>query len=102
MNQVQSVQQIMRSDFSVDLFDVSMLSGGLTGRSPSAWGPTFPFCPMLAQGWNLLRVMDVRLPDQVLSSRDHIRQSLWTTFDREGIERLMPALRESRLGGGTQ
>jgi hypothetical protein len=96
-NQVQSVRDFMRGDLGVDLFDVAMLAGGLTGRSLDGPAVTFPFCPMLAQGWSLIRVKDVRLAREVNEARDHLRQSLWTTFDREGIEPLMEALREGRL-----
>jgi hypothetical protein len=56
---------------------------------------TAPFCPMLSQGWNLLRAKQVLLPPVVEAARDHLRPALWTTFDRQG----MTALLNSNLWG---
>jgi hypothetical protein len=75
----------MRGDLGADLFDVAMLAGMLSGKPANAV-ETYPFCPMLSQGWSLLRVRDVRLAEPVSAARDHLRPSLWTTFDREGME----------------
>jgi hypothetical protein len=80
-----SVREYMRGDLGADLFDVSMLAGLLSGK-PAGSVEAYPFCPMLSQGWSLLRVRDVRLPEPVNAARDHLRPSLWTTFDREGME----------------
>ena len=53
-DEVRSVQGHMRSNLEVDIFDVAMLSGDLAkGIEPKR---TFPFCPMLSQGWGWLRV----------------------------------------------
>jgi hypothetical protein len=95
--QIRSVRGIMRGDLGADLFDVAMLSGELTGRNLDGAAAAFPFSPMLSQGWSLLRVKDVRLPRDVTAARDHLRESLWTTFDREGLAILIGALREGRL-----
>jgi hypothetical protein len=52
---------------------------------------------MLSQGWGLLRVSGVRLPPAVARVRDHLRLSLWTTFDPEGMDIIINALREGNL-----
>ena len=96
-NQIRSVRDIMRGDLGVELFDVDMLSGALTGKNLAENTVLFPFCPMLWQGWNLLRVLDVRLAPEVLAAREFLRPSLWTTFNADGIARLLQALREGRL-----
>lgn len=97
MNQVRSVRDYMRGDLDADLFDVAMLSGSLSGRGPAHNVRTVPFCPMLSQGWGLLRLKDVRVPPAVDTARDHLRGALWTTFDAEGMEVLISALQDGRL-----
>jgi hypothetical protein len=84
--QIRSVFEIMR-DSGIELFDVAMLAGVLSGRV--LWGPAgdlpAPFCPMLSQGWGLLRARNVTLPEELVSARDHLLRALWTTFDAEGL-----------------
>ena len=76
-----------------------MLSGALFGRAPlnPASADVFPFCPMLAQGWTLLRAKGVTLPDQVATARNFVQESLWTTFNGSGMDLLMAALRRGAL-----
>lgn len=86
--QIVSVAEFMRSDLGVDLYDVALLSGTLSVRSPQSDRPAVPvvpFMPMLSQGWNLLRAKNVVLPPSLAPIRDHIRESLWTTLDAEGV-----------------
>ena len=97
LNQVRSVMGYMRGDLGVDLFDVALLAGTLAGRLPGDPNGAVPFVPMLAQGWSLLRVRDVKLPDAVLSAQDHLRPGLWTTLAREGMRMVEGALREGKL-----
>lgn len=97
IDQVRSVGGFMREDLRADLFDVAMLSGILSGRPPNDGERPVPFCPMLSQGWSLLRVKDVRLPREVDAARDHLRPALWTTFDPEGMRILLSALQEGGL-----
>lgn len=84
-DQVRSVKGFMRDDYGVDLFDLAMLTGDLSGRYLEPTSNFPPLFPMLSEGWSLLRVKDVRLPVQIAKSRDHLRPSLWTTFDPEGM-----------------
>lgn len=95
-DQVRSVREILRQDLNADLFDTAMLARGLV--TPRDRENAFPFCPMLAQGWGLLRVKDVRLPKELDAARDHMRPSLWTTFDGEGTQLVVDALKQGRLG----
>jgi hypothetical protein len=96
-DQVRSVRGIMRGDLGVDLFDVAMLTGDLSGRTLGGPGGPYPFCPMLSQGFGLLRVRNVRLPSAVAPAADHLRRSLWTTFDREGMQIVIDALSAGRV-----
>jgi hypothetical protein len=95
MLDVLSVRSFMHEDLHTDLFDVAMLSGLLSGRGLDD-GPS-PFCPMLSQGWSLLRVKNVRLPREVDTLRDHLRPALWTTFDAQSMRIVLNALKEGKL-----
>jgi hypothetical protein len=95
LDQVQSVREFTRFNLGVDLFDVAMLSGELS--KPLPHDKAVPFCPMLSQGWNLLRVKRVELPLEVQRAREHIRAALWTTFDAEAINALAGALSQGKL-----
>ncbi|MCK9988144.1 MAG: hypothetical protein AzoDbin1_04616 [Azoarcus sp.] len=97
IDQVESVLGFMRDDLRTDLFDVAMLAGVLSGsRRNDAYGPV-PFCPLLSQGWNLVRARGVRMPPEVDAARDYLRPALWTTFDPGGMQILTRALLEGRL-----
>jgi hypothetical protein len=96
--QTQSVMAYMRQDLRVDLFDVAMLAGVLVGKNSAqiTSPPIVPMCPMLSQGWNLLRVNEVSLGPEVSAAREHVRDALWTTFDGEGVALVIRAIREGR------
>jgi hypothetical protein len=78
---VRSVYWHMK-EFEIDLFDVAMLAGVLGDRRGR---PPAPFCPMLSQGWGLLRSRNLALPEELANARDHLLRALWTTFDPEGM-----------------
>jgi hypothetical protein len=86
----------MRGDLGVDLFDTAMLSGALAKREATL-RTCAPFCPMLAQGWALLRVNKVELPKEIEALRDHLRPALWTTLEPERTRLLLDALQSGRL-----
>jgi hypothetical protein len=95
INQVRSVQEYIHSDLGIDFFDILMLSGSLSGTfAPDDRNRPFPLCPMLSQGWELLRVKNVRLAKEIEVAHNHLRPALWTTFDSEGLEIVTNALRQ--------
>jgi hypothetical protein len=98
LGDVRSVRGYMKNDLGgIDLFDVLMLTGEMSGKPPgNARGP-YPFCPMLSQGWELLRVRDVRLPERIAALREHLRPSLWTTIDSEGMQTVEDVLRAGQV-----
>jgi hypothetical protein len=96
IDKARSVYDFMRGDLGTDIFDVAMLSGVLSENRVGDHHPV-PFCPMLSQGWTLLRVKAVRLPPKVDAARDHLRPSLWTTFNPRGMELVMEAMNLERL-----
>ncbi len=94
--QVESVRRFMRGDLQADLFDAAMLSGALA-RKEATPQTTAPLCPMLAQGWALLRVNNVELIKDVYACRRYLRPSLWTTFEPKGTGLLLDAMSQGRL-----
>jgi hypothetical protein len=97
LEQVQSVQSFMRDDLNVDLFDVALLANRLTGRRiEDPLSAVVPFCPMLTQGWQLLRVREVTLSDDVQRARDNLRPALWTTFGPRGMEFIGRAIQSAK------
>lgn len=98
--QVESVGRYLHGDLGADIFDVAMLSRKLSGHSPKddkGGEGTVPFCPMLSQGWGYLRVRNVRVTPEIDKAQDHLRPSLWTTFDSKGVELLVEALHNGKL-----
>lgn len=96
-DQVSSVQSYMRGDLGVDLFDVALLADKLTGqRIEGLRNSVVPFCPMLTQGWQLLRVREVTLAENVRRARDSLRPGLWTTFGPPGMEFIGRAIQAAR------
>ena len=97
IDQVRSVHSYMETDLSGALFDVAMLAGYLSNKPVLEMRGVAPFCPMLSQGWQLLRVMGVTMPAELDRARDHLRPSLWTTFAPEGMKIIIEAVMEGKL-----
>ena len=97
IDQVRSVQAIMRGDLGIEFFDVAMLSGVLSGKSSASREGVVPFVPMLSQGWALLRIRDVQLDEQLIAVRELLRRSLWTTMQPAGLDLAIRTLRSGRV-----
>ncbi len=85
----------LEADLGVQPFDVAMLARHLVDRRVDRRAAVVPFVPMLSQGWALLRAHRVRLHPALDGLDRHVRDSLWSLYDRDGLERLREAL-ESR------
>ena len=60
----------MQSDLGIDFYDPAMLARRLTeGREFIATAGVVPFCPVLRQGWELLRVKGVALDEPVMTAQ---------------------------------
>ena len=92
--QIRSMHDIMKHDLEIELFDVALLADALSGNQRTA--AQAPFCPMLNQGWQFLAIKNVTLPSTLAVAQSHILPSLWTTFDREGMNIVRNALRPAR------
>jgi hypothetical protein len=90
--QARSVRSFMQGDLGVDLFDVALMAGVLSGRRIEGGLDPVPFCPMLTQGWQLLRVREVALSEDVQKARDDLRPALWTTIGPRGMESIARAI----------
>ena len=98
-DEVNSVYAYMKSDLKALMFDVAMLTYGLStsGNPDLNRKNVAPFCPMLSQGWNYLNSRDANLRPEVVVMRRYLRQSLWTTFDATGIYLLINSVKSGRL-----
>jgi hypothetical protein len=94
--QVRDIAGYMRQDIHADFFDVAMLSGHTANR-PAYAEPLVPFCPMLTQGWNLLRAYETTLPDVLTTASRSLTNSLWTTFTGRGTSLVLDAIRSGAL-----
>jgi Caspase domain len=100
IEKVRSVQDFMRNDLNGDLFDVALLANALSGKRIENPRDPVPFCPMLTQGWQLLRVKNVSLPEMVSKARQDMRDALWTTFGPHGMELIFSAIQQ--IGSGNR
>jgi hypothetical protein len=91
-----SVASYMHDDLNADLFDVAMLAR----RQIAIGGPTsltVPFCPMLTQGWNLLRAREIELPPVLEAAQDDLQRAVWTTFRPERVQKIFKAIENGDL-----
>jgi Caspase domain len=95
-DQVREVGMYMREDLGADLFDVRMLAGN-AGRLRADDRIQAPFCPMLTQGWNLLRAYGVELPSALNDASRFLANSLWSTFTRRGAAIVFAAVQAGEL-----
>lgn len=87
--EIESVAYYMGVDLDgATFYDVALLLGqAKRSRSSSL----HPFCPMLSQGWSLIRVQSGFLPEPVVEAGTWRRASLWTTFESKGMDILFAA-----------
>ena len=95
--QIRSVRDYMRHDINGQIFDVALLADALVNTPPDKRTGIAPFCPMLSQGWGLLRIANVSLHPDIDRARDYIEQALWTTFKKEGMDLVINAMKEGKV-----
>lgn len=78
-------------------FDVAMLAGRATRAFAATVPGLAPMCPMLSLGWLDLADRVPGLHPAVLAAGRHRRNSLWTTFEPEGLAMLAEAIRRGEL-----
>jgi hypothetical protein len=93
---VRSIQRYMHADLDTDLFDVAMLSRRI-GEQPISLSGVVPFCPVLTQGWNLLRSRGIVLPKILDDAQDELASSLWTAFKPRRAELILGTISRGML-----
>jgi hypothetical protein len=92
---IRSVAGFMRQNLgNAMVYDIALL---LRQAKTKAYQNLYPCCPMLSQGWALLRVLGGDLPAAVREASHHRRASLWTTFKSPGADILFSAARNGEL-----
>jgi len=81
------------------LFDVELLARkgdevDTLSLVPPSLGPT----PLLSQGWAFVDALLPKYPDHLKQLRQHVGQSLWSHYDREGAAILETWVRQSAAG----
>ncbi|MCU7843910.1 MAG: caspase family protein [Candidatus Thiodiazotropha sp. (ex Monitilora ramsayi)] len=95
--QIHSVRDFMQHDINGQIFDVALLADMLADLPPNDRRGIAPFCPMLSQGWGLLRIANVDIPREIDMARDYIEPALWTTFRRKGMDLVIEAIESGRV-----
>jgi len=97
LDQVRSLLMYMGLDLAAGLFDIAMLANERAEANVEAASRVVPFCPMLAQGWSLLRVKNTKIPVAAERAREHLLPALWTTFDPTGMNYIMQVFDEGGI-----
>ena len=93
---VRDILRYMNSDLGrANLFDVLMLSG--RGNELRPGEVRVPICPMLTQGWNLLRAYRTGISPTLCRVSNSLANSLWTTFTGEGAQAVFNAVKNGKL-----
>ena len=86
----------MELDLSAELFDVALLARTMARREPGDM-PIVPSCPMLTQGWNLLRAHRISLHPVLDDAQDELEIALWTTFKPDRAAMILEAVKRGEL-----
>ncbi len=89
---ISGMSYYQRDDLGFIFFDLALLSRKLIERRISSNTGVFPFFPLLSQGWALLRANRVRLHPALDGIERNVRESLWSLFDDDGLEKLRDAM----------
>lgn len=88
--------KFMTQDLSADIFDVALLARELPSKARAS-PYVAPFCPLLTQGWNLLRSRNVKLPQVLDDAQDDLEAALWTTFKPNRANLILTAMKQGIL-----
>lgn len=95
VDDIRSVEGFMRQTLDgAMVYDIALL---LREAKTKTYPTLSPCCPMLSQGWALLRVLGGDLPGAVREASQHRRASLWTTFTPQGADIIFNAARSGDL-----
>lgn len=96
---VDSVYQYMSYEPEPILFDVALIANKLPKpkQISNYQHPVAPFCPMLTQGWALLKPYEELIPTAVREAGRDLIPGLWTTFGTKGLEILWSSIDKGEL-----
>jgi hypothetical protein len=97
LDRLKQMSAYLRNDLGAGLFDVAMLARELRDLRVDRRAEVVPFVPMLAQGWDLVTSGRVRLHDALKEIRPRVRESLWSLFDKAGVDMLRSAMRSGEV-----
>ncbi len=87
----------LQASLGFRLFDLALLAGELDGRAVAGERDVLPPIPLLAQGWALLAVRDVRLPPSLAAVRQHLEPSAWSVLAPAGVRLARAAISSDEL-----
>ena len=87
----------MEMDLGAPLFDVALLSKALNKQTITAASNVLSPVPLLSQGWALLSAYRVSLPSILQGLQDMLIPSLWTMFDKRGVEVVRSAINSGEI-----
>jgi hypothetical protein len=91
-DRIREMSMYMRDDLGGAFFDVALLARALDGEEVASLPYLLSFVPLLSQGWGLLNAHQVQLPAQLEGIEQALKSSLWTMFNRAGVEQLRATL----------
>jgi hypothetical protein len=96
--QIADMETYIVQDLRLRLFDVALLAEP-PSPAPRILADARPGVPMLTQGWPLLAAQGVQLEPGFENLHRHVLPSLWTMFDRGGVDQIRDAFRDGGMHG---
>jgi hypothetical protein len=92
---IEQMATFLHEDLNFIPFDIALMAG--IPASGSHYN-IFPCLPMLSQTWAILPAYDVEFPEGLADVSRHVMpNSLWTVFDREGVEMISDGIQEGTI-----
>lgn len=92
IDQIAQMSAYLRGDIGGSLFDIELLRRSLVDKAVTHADMIVPCFPLLSQGWALLRANRVKLHPALDGIEGSMRDSVWSTFDYAGLEKVKNAL----------
>jgi hypothetical protein len=96
-DRIRQMSEFLQGDIGVTFFDLALLARELVGGSVDRRSRIVPFFPLLSQGWALLNANRVRLHPALEGVERNMRDSLWSLFDGDGVDKLTAAMQTGDL-----
>ena len=92
-DRIREMSRYQREDLGVTFFDLALLSRELVEKDVRRGDAKIvPFVPLFSQGWPLLMANRVRLHPALDGIQRTMRESVWSLFDSEGLDKLQHVL----------